>query len=237
MSTLFTFGCSHTESYETTSIVEEYKNYFEYRGGNYPEVWATILAKKLNFDVKNYGWSSSTNLEILKKVFNHINEVKKDDIVIIQWSYAHRFNWIELDKNRWQKMGVNYKFDFIHNQTYMDVIEQITHPLYCSLIYDNEPILEYIAKLIGFKIYYWSVEYEIIHNLPDDLKNNKKYLIPSKFNNNQPFKGSLDVIIENGGEFIYDETNFTVNDCHLGEKGHKVQAELFYKHIKENSNE
>jgi hypothetical protein len=232
MGTLFTFGCSHTESYETTSISPLYKSYYEFRGGNFPDVWPTLLSKKLNFNVKNYGWASSTNEEITHRVFKHINEIKKGDILIIQWSYAHRFKWIDQKTNQWQKMGVNNRIDgIIHEQTYMDMINNITHPLYCELIYNYEPVIEHIAKTIGFDVYYWSTDYNIIHNLPEDKKRNRKYLIPIDKESNNPYGGSFDIVIQNGGEYIFNETNYQVNDCHLGEKGHKVQSELFYKHI------
>ena len=42
----------------------------------------------------------------------------------------------------------------------------------------------------------------------------------------------MSMIMFKGGETIYMETNHVVeDDTHLGEKGHRVQAELFYEYI------
>jgi hypothetical protein len=42
----------------------------------------------------------------------------------------------------------------------------------------------------------------------------------------------MSMIMFKGGETIYMETNHVVeDDTHLGEKGHKIQAELFYEYI------
>jgi hypothetical protein len=38
-----------------------------------------------------------------------------------------------------------------------------------------------------------------------------------------------------GGTTISDETNESVGDGHLGEKGHLIQYELFYKYITKNN--
>lgn len=233
MSTLHTFGCSHTEDYKTTTITSpEYQAYYKFRGGNFPKVWPTVLGEKLSMNVANHGWASSTNQEIMHSVNREAHTFKKGDIVIIQWSYAHRFTWIDQYKNSWQRMGINNPMRrVIHEQTYMDMIDFVTHQLYCDLIYNFEPIIEHLADVVGFEVYYWSTEGKIIHSLPDEIKNQRKYLIPSDFVDGTIHGNAFNKIIENGGDFIFNETNFEVNDMHLGEKGHMVQAEMFYNHI------
>ena len=39
------------------------------------------------------------------------------------------------------------------------------------------------------------------------------------------------VIHDYGGKRISEETNGIIEDAHMGESGHRVQAELFYNHI------
>ena len=48
-------------------------------------------------------------------------------------------------------------------------------------------------------------------------------------------KTIFDVFFEHGGTTIFDETNEVVGDGHLGEKGHFIQYELFYKYITKNN--
>jgi hypothetical protein len=232
MGTLHTFGCSHTESYETTTISPLYQSYYDWRGGSFPKVWSTLLSEKLGVDIANHGWASSTNQEIMNSVNREAHTFKKGDIVIIQWSYAHRFTWIDQNNNNWQRMGVNNPIKgVIHEQTFMDMIDFVTHQLYCDLIYKFEPMIEHLSKVVGFDVYYWSTEGKIIHSLPDEIKNQRKYLIPSNFDKNTIHNNVFKQIVDNGGDFIFNETNFEVNDMHLGETGHKVQADMFYNHI------
>jgi hypothetical protein len=113
----------------------------------------------------------------------------------------------------------------------MDMIDFVTHQLYCDLIYKFEPMIEHLSNVVGFDVYYWSTEGKIIHSLPDEIKNQRKYLIPSNFDKNTIHNNVFKQIVDNGGDFIFNETNFEVNDMHLGEKGHKVQADMFYNHI------
>ena len=60
----------------------------------------------------------------------------------------------------------------------------------------------------------------LVKNSSDDVL--KKYIKNNVFN----------IIQKNGGKTINEETEGKIPDNHLGESGHKVQAELFYNHIK-----
>ena len=52
--------------------------------------------------------------------------------------------------------------------------------------------------------------------------------------NRPEFKRTIfDVFHQYGAMTIGEETNWQVRDNHLGEKGHIVQSELFYKYITE----
>ena len=57
MNKLWTFGCSFTSDYNFTPYqgqVNQMINYKEWRNGSEPELWATLLAKKLNLEEKYF---------------------------------------------------------------------------------------------------------------------------------------------------------------------------------------
>jgi hypothetical protein len=91
-------------------------------------------------------------------------------------------------------------------------------------------LIDVLSKSIGFEVYYWSGDRDVIYPLDESEKKNKKYLL-----------GDLKIprydtifleIFKLGGKTIKEETNNLVNDLHFGECGHKIMAELFYNHIK-----
>lgn len=228
MNTLFTFGCSFTEDFETSSALL-YKNYKDFRGGKFPDSWPKILSNKLNLELKNYGEGSSGNDQIFQEICKRCNDFKKGDIVIVEWSFVERYR-IAVDDNQWLKVGAGDvpNDSPITNEFHSQMIMNRTLNPYKKLVYDYENMIDVLSKSIGFDVYYWSIMEEIIYLLPPEIRNQKKYLLFDKlFNNETPFS----LIHKNGGLRVHEETNDFIMDYHMGESGHKIQAELFYQHI------
>lgn len=227
MKTLFTFGCSYTEDYldnRTDSCVK----YKEFRGGSLPKTWPTLLANKLEYDLKNYGENASGNDLIFHSFCEHLNEIKKEDMVIIEWSYIHRYRWTIPNRTKWEKVGPGViSEEIISKNTHEEICANRTHPLYISDVYRFMNVINILSKTIGFEIFYWSVENSIIYNLPKEQRNDKRYILNETTNDN----AFNEILIQSNYCRIKEETGGVVNDLHLGEMGHKVQADLFYKHI------
>lgn len=228
MNTLFTFGCSFTEDFETSSALL-YKDYKDYKGGKFPDSWPKILSNKLKLELKNYGEGASGNDQIFQEICKRCDEFKKGDIVIVEWSFVERYR-IAIDNSQWLKIGSGDvpNNSPITNELHTQIILNRTLNPYKELIYDYENIIDVLSKSVGFDVYYWSIMEEIIYLLPPERRNQKKYLLFDKlFNKETPFS----LIHKNGGLRIHEETNDVIMDYHMGESGHKTQAELFYQHI------
>ena len=228
MNTLFTFGCSFTEDFETSSALL-YKNYKDFRGGKFPDSWPKILSNKLNLDLKNYSEGASGNEQIFHEICKRCDEFKKGDIIIVEWSFVERYR-IAVDNNQWLKIGVGNVPDNspISNELHLEMILNRTLNPHKELIYDYEKIIDVLSKSVGFDVYYWSIMEEIIYLLSPERRNQKKYLLFDKLSNREtPFS----LIHKNGGFRIHEETNDKIMDFHMGESGHKVQADLFHQHI------
>lgn len=229
MSCLYTFGCSFTEGYETTNS-PTYLKYKEYKGGMYPKVWPELLSEKLNLDLKNYGEGASGNQQIFVEICKRSHEFKKSDIVIIGWSFMQRYR-MALDDNNWIKLGpgaINNSIPLL-DSTHNEIVLNRTLRPYYNEIYDFENIINTLSKSIGFDVYYWSFDETLIYNLPKELLHQKKYLLNNLMKDHHwsPFT----LIFDRGGKRIIEETDGLIDDWHMGESGHRIQAELFYEHI------
>lgn len=229
MSKLILFGCSYTAEFHfDEGFVQPFTDYYKFRGGNFPMTWGQVLAKKLNLELVNYGKGGNGNDQIFQDVCKHSSEFGPDDVVIIGWSYMARFRWAHFLGNHWEKMGPHYlTCENINEKTHNDIIHNRTHQLYVEQIYDFEKIIESLSKSVGFKLYFWSADYQIIY--PNESIN-KKY----KYLGNKYIKEGetiFDEVFRRNGQRILEETNGLIRDLHFGESGHLILGEIFYSHI------
>lgn len=253
MKTLFLFGDSFTEGHKLDMTFPPYKEWRKYRGGELPDCWGDLLSEKLNMKLANYAVGGMSNSEVFQTICRHSDEFKKDDIVIINWSYPNRFRWAswsdEVDGYKWVRLGSNpHDGTVISEKTRIDIALQKTLSLCIDEIYEHEKLIYEYSKSKNFEVFFWSADIDIINNLPSEKLINRKYILHEQINNlpliinrdesisihrNEPKRTIFDVFYKYGGVTIGEETNFEVRDSHLGEKGHIVQSELFYKYITE----
>ena len=225
MNTLHCFGDSFTQGHYGDMVnYPPYQEFKKYRGGELFETWSEILSKKLNYILENKGHSGCSNEEIFSIICNNVCNFQKGDIVIINWTFITRFRWIH-SNGLWETVhgGPASK---ITEKTRKEILKNRFSPLYAELIYEYEKIIDRLAISVGFQVYYWSAENNLIYCLPN--KNQKKYIISELINSGETI---FYEIFRRGGKTIQHESNFTIEDIHLGESGHKIQAELFYNYI------
>lgn len=254
MKTLHLFGDSYTEGHLLQCGHTLYDDWKQYRNKDLPLCWGDLLSSKLNMTMNNRAVAGMSNVEIFQTVCRHSDEFDKDDIVIVGWTYSQRFRWAYwCDKNnvyKWKRLSANPEnSEYISESTRMDIAINKTLPPYIEEVYEQEKLINELSKLKGFQLFFWSADVDIINNLPTEKLFNKNYLLHHEINDlmghsnvggkrfaRTEFRKTIfDVIFNHGGDTIFEETNGEVEDGHLGEKGHMVQYELFYKYIKENS--
>jgi hypothetical protein len=230
MNKLWTFGCSYTEGYvETSQTFQEYKKYC---GGEFPKTWTEILAEKLNLLLVNKGEGASGNQQIFQEFCKNSNKFSQNDIIIIGWTFLERYR-IALDDQTWLKLGpgkVNQNIAISEDCHESLVINRTLKP-YVDEIYNYEKLIDRFCESLSINVYYWTIINELIYNQPNDILNNRKYLI------NDLIKDQYDNVftVSNkfGGYNIFEETNGLIQDYHQGKTGHEVQANLFYDHVVE----
>lgn len=250
MPTLFGFGDSYTQGHHLDTTYPNYKLWKNIRVNNIlPSTWFDMLSSRINFLPVNYAIAGMSNPEIMSTIQKNSIQFKKDDIVLVNWTYQHRFRWASYERDEygkmtiggkpqkptlyWKRLGVHF-FDHdshhITKITHNEIVDNRTNPLYIEEIYDFQNMLDYLAKSVGFKVYYWSMEPTLIYNLNYEEKNDKKYILSSEVPNG---KDMFWVIKKNGGRDIKEETGGVINDNHLGESGHLKQFELFHSYLKQ----
>ena len=224
--TLYTFGCSFTAYYNNH---ENYIKYKEYKGGEFPKHWTELLSNKLNLKLNNFGYSGMGNDQIFQLIANNSNLYVPGDVIVVGWSFINRFKWASDNSNVWRRMGfglIGYDNEkFISESTLNEILVNRSNELYIDDIRNYEKLLDLFANKSQIKIYYWSFDGCVINN---KTQQNKNFISHSELKDDNSL---MDYIFECGGEDITMETNSEIDDHHLGEKGHKIQSELFYDYI------
>jgi hypothetical protein len=222
--TLFVFGDSFTQGHHNFETYGAYADFKKYRGGKLFDLWPTILSKKLNLDLENHGHAGTGNDDIFSSICENIDKIKKGDVVIIGWTFITRFRWV-IENGFWRTIHGGPD-DSISESTRKEILINRFNPRYAITIYEYEKIIDVLSKSVGFDVYYWSAENNLIYCLPN--KNQRKYLINDLI---KPGETLFFEIFRRGGKTIQEESNNTISDIHLGESGHKIQGELFYNYI------
>ena len=220
MNTLYVFGCSYSETF-SSSTYSDYINYLQ----STPKSWSELLSENLNLKLHNTAEGGSSNNEIFEKVCKSVDLLKENDILIIQWSFLHRFRLAEEDGDGWQRLGVSSDVDYWPVEFINKIAMNKTKKVWKEEIYNFEKIINKLCEEIGCKVYYWYVGNDFIYDKVD-IQNKSQYLL-------NDVKTNPLLHIQNLGEVpIEIETNGEVNDKHFGTSAHNKIFELFLNQIK-----
>ena len=222
MNTLFTFGCSYTASFESDNI-GNYLKYKEYRGGTFPKSWPILLSEKIGMNIKNYGIGGTGNQSIFEQFCIHCDEINENDVVIIEWSFIHRYRMAL--QNSWYHLTLGRPTIEKFNEINDTIIENRTNDLYVDEIFNFIKLINQFSKSKKFKVFYWFADDEMKKRLSKDMIDIEKYISWE-----MSIRGHTSFC---GGITIKEETNNVVNDTHFGELGHQIQSDIIYDYIKQ----
>lgn len=240
MNTLWVFGDSYTAEYYPVGevfTVSNYDYYKKYRGGNLPDVWPTILARRLEYNVKNFGVGGSANTNIFLSFINICEKLKENDRVIIGWANNKRFvaaNFIDNVLNNILPCDNDFSNSHLSKKTIEEIFYNKSHPIWNQEILGWIKIISYLCDLKKVKVHHWTSDYDIgcLFNKMDDEK------VISVLDAENKCLGLMERITQINHEQtgthcrIIHETNYEIKDGHFGEYGHVAQADYFYNFIK-----
>jgi hypothetical protein len=213
MNTLHTFGCSYTARFENNDNRAQYKEYKHFRGGVFPKIWSELLSQKLGLELNNTATGGASNYEIFQSFCDNIEKLKKNDVVVIGWSYKERFRLVDGTLKEFIRIGpgFNPSIPGISIDTPNEICVNRMNSKWAEEVYSWEKSIKKICELIGIKFIIWSFD----------------YTFPEHY-------GFLDELKRLGAETITEETNGVVLDLHFGEMGHIVQCQYLYDVINDN---
>jgi hypothetical protein len=196
---LFTFGDSFSEGYNEYAIWST--SYVKWKGYK-PKIFSEIISEEMGFELVNYGKGGNDNYSILESFFKHYSEIKKDDLVLINWSSIERFR-VVTKSGEWITMVPYFK----NVMDDLDISERTVEEIFVNRTSD---------KFLD-EVNIW-IDYINITN------NNVIQWTP--------FTTKLNCHPFGGYHTIGDETKFELVDGHFSEKGQIQLAEDIKKIIK-----
>lgn len=198
MARLVTFGCSHTYGHgldkNNPFSPTEYDR----------KAWPSRLSNLLNYPLVNLGRNVESNKGISYSVINF--PFRKDDLVVILWSYSDRSAVIE-DDNTLSRIHI--AFEDVKTKSYYTHFHSDLNSSYESLSYINLADIHLKNKGIKFL---------------NCFTNNKlpKFLNKKKFNNISYYKNYFGT---------YHKFGMAYDNVHIGVEGHKRFANDLYNYL------
>ena len=240
MNKLWVFGDSYTAEYYPVGadfVVSNYDYYKTFKGGKLPDVWPTILGKKLGLEVENLAVGGSANTNIFLTFLDVCDKLQENDRVIIGWANNKRFVAANFQHNGFNNIlpcDSEFKETRLSKNTIDEIFYNRTHPIWNKEIYGWIKIINLYCDLKKVKIHHWVSDYDITCEF--NKMDEEKFI--SVLDSENSCLGLMEHISElnytqTGTQSrIVHETNNEVLDGHFGEYGHIAQAEYFYNFIK-----
>jgi hypothetical protein len=210
--TLWIFGDSTSDEFTPKNLNDNFDfrtKYYNYKGFT-PKVFGQIISETLNLNYKNNSGQGFCNDSIFQTICDVSDQIKKEDILIINWTSITRFRMIS-KINVWTHIVPNFNvdtklFNNISNNTINEILINRDNDLYVNDV--NSKI-----KLI---------------------KNAYKDNIVINWT---PFIHKFDAeMLFDDFETIFKETSGEINDYHFSENGHLKLANYLLSIIDQKMN-
>lgn len=201
MKKLWVFGCSISDLYDSeTSKYYWSSEYLEWKGYT-PKHHTQIIADELGYELINCAVSATCNAQILQDFCDKVNDIGKDDYVIIQWTEPNRVRFVNDDE-----IWTTFAF---HSKWAKFKLKKFSHMAFETI---QQVLINRLSKEYRKEI--------------DSWENLIRLVIPT---NNLLIWYPFDKIIGNGKvvksiETIKDETNNLIDDLHFSEYGQTHMA-------------
>jgi hypothetical protein len=233
--TLWTFGCSFTAEYpiEIPNLKTKYDDYKDWRGGNLPKSWPTLLSEMMDYNVKNFGEGGSSNQSIFWKFIEEHKKFKKGDLVIIGWTSILRFvAYNERDKSMNNMLPSNINTNVGHilsDQALTEIFNNRSNAEWCVELCRWISLINSFCELSGIKVLHWTSDSFFLEKYIDKYDADSFIRTPNGNLNVFEFSRAL---YSDGKQSIENETSGEIMDLHNGEFGNLSQAQYFYEFIK-----
>jgi hypothetical protein len=155
-------------------------------------------------------------------------------------------NFVENIFNNVLPVGSNYNDLGMSQNTIDEILVNRTHEIWKYEVRSWIRIISSLCKNVGAEDFHWSSDEKVFSAKDDNIINDTKYIVVRD-------KAAIesDIYTDKHNMMLYlthrdhyggvqrgkimDETNHEINDGHMGELGHQLQAEIFFEHLLDHS--
>jgi hypothetical protein len=225
MKRLIAAGCSLTYGHGLPDCVDKYNQ--KHPGPEPSKIaWPGLLADKLNRSCINLGCPGASNKQIWHTLLNF--NFEPDDIVIVYWSFIHRYCFLTDKKSKFLKfktsINVDSMFDINDNQ-------QKNNFYYKNFFTEYDSILDFYLRVRDANAYLLSQNVgKIIHLTVEDptesstwYRNNKPDSAPivNKSFAQSPEFAKINSIVDRNSIWV----DMALDDDHPGVRSHQLFAD------------
>lgn len=143
---------------------------------NRDHTWPSVIADHLKLPHENHGIEGAGNLRILHEVFNHTNS---DDIVMVQWTWIDRFDYVAVANEKWRTITPS-DTDLLSEIYYRDLHSQYKD-MFTNLVYIKSAVdflsarniryfMTYLDKLLLERVLPEWHEGSAVHQLQEEIR-------------------------------------------------------------------
>lgn len=240
MNTLWTCGCSHTAKYvyyRMNFLVNDnpFKKYEQWKGGKLPPVWPAFLAKKLNLNLKNLGLGGNCNYSIFDQFINVCDQIKQDDLLIIQWTTFSRFRAANFDTSGFSEILVRADIPegtCLEKSTVDEIFYNRSHPVWMTEVLNWMKLINMLIDKIGAQVFYWTADADLTKIIYEKQTLGYERFITYPHNTKTKYDTLMSHISNiEPRAFIFQETNCEIDDYHFGEHGHRALSDHIYDYL------
>ena len=203
---LWIFGDSFSKKFEDKYGWD--KKYTKWKG-YFPKVYGEIVSQILGMELKNMGSYGYCNYDIFHSFIDSVDEIKEEDIVIIQWGSTRLMRLVDIN-NEFRTIDLNWNREY-------------------SLFNEKRECIDSILTNRKSELYKQEIE-DWIKIIKRAKPNNKIIFWTPTIESS----GISDMLPFYNFTTIDDETNHELKDSHLSETGHREFATFLINKLKGN---
>jgi len=221
-------GCIRSPKQNPYSpITLSYRKYLNKQDGEEILIYPDYVSNHFNLELVNTAKGGASNEMIFDNIFTNIENIKKDDYIIIGISYFERFDLLINDILQPTNIGSIsttpddiFEIHGLNKSGLLGVILNRNNKVFKDRLIRQIKAIKYLLNLLCDNVCIWTHDNDLI-----EIDNENIFLMPAEYTKFSSFMFDNKMALA-------QETNGEVPDGHFGEPGHKLWADYIIKHFK-----
>jgi hypothetical protein len=155
MDNLWIFGDSFSCPYSNRECQDWGVPYTDFKGYT-PKIFSHLISENLNLNHNNFAKGGADNYTIFEIICDNINNITKNDLVIVGWSDPNRYRII-VENNSWETIRPNFMSnDFSDLEKECLATQCLLRSESTLPLFEVYKWMTLLKKIFGKKIIFWS---------------------------------------------------------------------------------